>query len=239
MATGEKADGRSKEIEVKIGGAQIHLKQVQLRDDILIDEIHLDGKNVEFEARKTDASAASDSVQNNIRVEDTGFTAMMIEPNINHLLMANLPADAPVRNVRLFLLSGKARITGHFVKSVLSLPFTVEAVPMVDNGVRVYLDFQEARIGFKLPGPVLDVIEQVMNRSLSLDLSRLSVPVRLDEIKCEPGRLTIKGQARIAWPPVSVAPPPAPFSALDRPLPDEIALSASAPLLPTSSDASN
>jgi hypothetical protein len=235
MATGEKADGRSKEVDVRIGGAQIHLKQVQLRDDILIDEIHLDGKELEYQTRKTEAS---DSVQNKISVADTGFTAMMIEPNINRLLMANMPADAPVRNVRLFLLSGKARITGHFVKSVISLPFTVEAVPIVDNGVRVHLDFQEARIGFKLPGSVLDVIEQVINRSLSLDLSRLSVPVRLDEIKCEPGRLTIKGQARIAWPPVSVAPPPAPFSALDRPLPDEIAPSAPAPLLSTSSDSS-
>ena len=228
MATGEKAGGRNREYDIKIGGAQIHLKQVQLRDDILIDEIHLDGKELEYQTRKTDAS---EGVQNKINVVETGFTAMMIEPNINRLLLANLPADAPVRNVRLFLLSGKARITGHFVKSVLSLPFTVEAVLVVDNGVRVHLDFQEARIGFKLPGPVLDVIEQVMNRSLSLDLSRLAVPVRLDEIRCEPGRLTIKGQARIVWPPVSVAPPPAPFSVLDRPLPDEIAPSDSPPLL--------
>ena len=173
MATGEKAGGRNREYDIKIGGAQIHLKQVQLRDDILIDEIHLDGKELEYQTRKTDAS---ESVQNKISVMETGFTAMMIEPNINRLLLANLPADAPVRNVRLFLLSGKARITGHFVKSVLSLPFTVEAVPVVDNGVRIHLDFQEARIGFKLPGPVLDVIEQVMNRSLSLDLSRLLFP---------------------------------------------------------------
>ena len=238
MATGEKAGGRSKDYDIKIGGAQIHLKQVQLRDDILIDEIHLDGKELEYQTRKTEAPDASRGVHNKVSVAETGFTAMMTEPNINRLLLANLPADAPVRNARLFLLSGKARITGHFVKSVLSLPFTVEAVLVVDNGVRVHLDFQEARIGFKLPGPVLDVIEQVMNRSLSLDLSRLAVPIRLDEIKCEPGRLTIKGQARIAWPPVSVAPPPAPFSVLDRPLPDEIAPSDVTPLLSTSSESS-
>ncbi len=254
MATDESKTERRHDTNIRVGGAQLHFQQVQLRDDILIDEIHLDVKNASYEERKNEAgrdgettntqstaqnavqnaaqNAVQNAVQNVIQIEETGFTAIVSEPNLNRLLAANVPADAPARHLRLLLLSGKARITGQFVKSVLSLPFTVEAVPVVDNGTRLHLDFQSAKMGVTLPGPVLDVIEQILNRSLSLDLSRLPFPVRLDEIKCEPGRLTVKGKARIAWPPVSYAPPPAPFSALDKPLPSEIPAQPSpAPLL--------
>ena len=228
MATDE---GRHKhkhhDTNIRVGGAQIHLQQVQLRDDILIDEIHLDAKNGSFEEHKEErkgetAQNGQTKAQSVLQIEETGFTATISEPNLNRLLAANVPADAPVRHLRLLLLSGKARVTGQFVKSVLSLPFTVEAVPVVDNGTRLHLDFQSAKMGVTLPGPVLDVIEQVLNRSLSLDLSRLPVPVRLDEIKCEPGRLTVKGKARIAWPALVAAPPPAPFSALEKPLPSDV-----------------
>lgn len=240
MATDEGKTERKHDTNIRVGGAHLHFQQVQLRDDVLIDEIHLDIKNASYEERKGDSGqngettytqsaaqnavrkAAQDVIKNVVQIEETGFTAIVSEPNLNRLLAANVPADAPARHLRLLLLSGKARITGQFVKSVLSLPFTVEAVPVVDNGMRLSLDFQSAKMGVTLPGPVLDVIEQILNRSLSLDLSRLPFPVRLDEIKCEPGRLTVKGKARIAWPPVSYAPPPAPFSALDRPLPSEI-----------------
>ncbi len=249
MATDESKTGRKQDMNIRVGGAQLHFQQVQLRDDILIDEIHLDVKNATYEERKSGAAqngqsdaqdttqgavqnAAQNTAKNVVQVEETGFTAIVSEPNLNRLLAANVPADAPARHLRLLLLSGKARITGQFVKSVLSLPFTVEAVPVVDNGTRLHLDFQSAKMGVTLPGPVLDVIEQILNRSLSLDLSRLPFPVRLDEIKCEPGRLTVKGKARIAWPPVSYAPPPAPFSALDKPLPSEIPTQPSPATLP-------
>ena len=219
--TAENATARKQEFHIRMGGAQIHLQQVQLRDDILIDEIHLDGKDLQFDAEPSANAAAGEKRQNTqsaVRVEETNFTAMMSEPNLNRLLTANLPENTPARHLRLILLSGKARITGHFVKSVLSLPFTVEAVPVVDNGTRIHLDFTTAKMGVSLPGPVLDVIEQALSRSLSLDLSRLPFPVRVNEIRCEPGRLTVKGSAKIAWPPVSFAPPPAPFSALERPI---------------------
>ncbi len=213
------APAQQQGVEFTVASAQIHLQQVQLRPDIVIDEVHLDGKAIAFESQKVAGEAEPLS---KISVEETTFTAMMSEPNVNRLLTANLPPEAPVRGLKLALLSGKARITGHVVKSVLSLPFTLEGVPVVDNGTRVRLDFQTARMGITIPGPVLDVIEQHLNHSLSLDLSKLAVPVRLDEIKCEPGRLTIKGKARIAWPPVTIAPPPPPFSALSKPLPQEL-----------------
>ena len=218
MTAGADAQAKNKDVQFTVGGAQIHLQQVQLRPDLLLDEVHLDGAQVAFESHKV---AGEEEAVNKISVAETQFTAMMTEPNLNRLLSANMPPDAPVRGVQLALLSGKARVTGHFVKSVLSLPFTLEGVAVVDNGTRVRLDFQSARVGITIPAPVLEVVEQHMHRILTLDLTKLSVPVRLDEIKCEPGRLTIKGKAKIVWPPVTVAPTPPPFSALSMPLPVE------------------
>ncbi len=212
------APARKQDVQFKVGGAQIHLQQVQLREDLLLDEVFLDGTEIAFESHKL---AGEEEPITKVSVVETKFTAMMTEPNLNRLLAANMPPDAPVRGVKLSLLSGKARITGLFVKSVLSLPFTLEGIAVVDNGTRVRLDFQSARVGITIPAPVLEVIEQHVHRILTLDLAKLPVSVRLDEIKCEPGRLTIKGKAKIVWPPVVVAPTPPPFSALSMPLPSE------------------
>lgn len=213
------ASTQKQNVQFTVGGAQIHLQQVQLREDLLIDEVHLDGTEIAFEAHKV---VGEEEPLTKISVAETKFTAMMTEPNLNRLLTANMPSDVPVRGMKLALLSGKARITGSFVKSVLSLPFTLEGVPVLDNGMRVLLDFQAGRLGLPVPGPILEVVEQLLNRVLALDLAKLPIPVRLDEIKCEPGRLTIKGKARIVWPPVVAAPTPPPFSALSMPLPQEI-----------------
>lgn len=191
------------------------MQQIRLREDITLDEVQLDTKEVRYEtfaAEATGQNGASAGAGYLITVAETDFSAMMTEPNLNRMLSTNLPADVPIRNLQLALLSGKARISGQFVKSVLSLPFTVEAVPMLDNGVRVWFDFQSAKLGFKIPGAVLDVLERFVGPSLSLDVSKLPFPVRLDEIRCEPGRLKVKGKARISWPPIQSAPPPAPFS---------------------------
>ena len=218
MAATAAAPARKQDVQFKVGGAQVHLQQVQLREDLTIDEVYLDGTEIAFESHQI---AGEEEPITKISVAETRFTAMMTEPNLNRLLAANMPADAPVRGVKLSLLSGKARVTGHFVKSVLSLPFTLEGIAVVDNGTRVRLDFQSARVGITIPAPVLEVIEQHMHRILTLDLAKLPISVRLDEIKCEPGRLTIKGKAKIVWPPVVVAPTPPPFSALSMPLPSE------------------
>ena len=203
------------ESDIRVGGAQIRLQQIRLREDITLDEVQLDTKEVRFEtfaAGATIQNGASVGAGYLITVAETDFSAMMAEPNLNRMLTTNLPADVPIRNIQLALLSGKVRITGQFVKSVLSLPFTVEAVPMLDNGVRIWFDFQSAKLGFKIPGAVLDVLEQFVGPSLSLDLSKLPFPVRLDEIRCEPGRLKVKGKARISWPPIQSDLPPAPFT---------------------------
>lgn len=186
---------------VSIGGVKAQLRDVLLRPDLRIDEIDLDGGMVEIDLSAQRAHEVS------VQAGETRFRLMMSEPNLNALLDANAPAEGLVRGLRVAVLQGKIRISGQIAKSVMHLPFKVEAVPLIENGVRVKLDFQAARIGFALPSTFVDLIEQFFNnnRSLPLDLSRLPVPVQLDEIRCDPGRLTALGRTRLSWPfPVEV-----------------------------------
>lgn len=190
---------------VEVGGAQIHLTNVQLGDDLTLDEMHLEGGNVRVES--------DESVEGGVRVTtgETLVRVMVSEVNANHLLEKQLPTDGPARNVRVAFLSGKARVTGQVVK-VITLPFTVEAIPKIDNGVRIRWEIPSARIGIGLPAAVVELLEKILNEYLTVDLKQLPVPIWLDTLVCEPGRLSATGKARIQWPVQAALPTPPPFS---------------------------
>jgi len=209
---------------VNIGLASIRLQNVQLREDLLLDEVQLDGSGIHLEApeRADDTGRA--------RAEATKFRVAISEPNLNRFVEANLPADAPVRNLRVALFTGKAQVKGNLVKSVMSLPFSLEATLQIENGVRVKLDCKASSVGgIGLPAAAVDLIEKYLNEKLALDLREAPIAVWLEELRCEPGRLTAIGKARIVWPPEALpATPIPPFSARELPEKEEnIASSAS------------
>ncbi len=194
---------------MKIGGAQIHFQNVLLREDVLVDEVHLEGENVLLELHSPTRSGG-------IRTGETRFRAIISEPNVNRLLENNIPEDAPVRHLKIAFLSGKAHITGNYIK-MMSLPFTVDAVLRIQNGTRVLLDFQTVSAGgmFSLPQSVVESLEKMINEKLDFDLAQSPVPVWLDTLVCEPGRLTATGRVKIVWPPAAT--PSAPFTARETP----------------------
>src|SRR5471030_1793564 len=93
---------------ILVGGARIELQSVRIREDILIDELHLEGGDVRIES-------PDDGRETRITAGETRVRAMMSEENLNRLIAANLREDAPVRGVRIALLSGRARISGKAV----------------------------------------------------------------------------------------------------------------------------
>lgn len=218
MAT---TDSKRKIQNITLGKANIQLTNLRLRDDLLIDELHLEGGDLRLDLPPEKGDKA------HFATGETKFRALMTEPNVNLLLAANLPADSPVRNLHIAFLSGKARITGQLVK-LITIPFTVEASLKVENGVRPYFDLQSAKLGIGLPSAVVEVIEQVINQrvleeQLKLDLTRSPVPIYIDELRMEPGRLTALGKARIVLPPVSHTLASAPFASAPLPPPTETA----------------
>ena len=192
--------------QIEIGGAQIHLLNVKLREDILLDEVHLEGGDIRVEI----PAAAGEPPR--IFAEGTVFRAMMTEVNLNRALAANPPPGGMLRGLRVAVLSGKLRLTGQIVKGI-SLPFTIEGVPRIENGTRVSLDWQNVKLGIGMPKAIVDILEEQVNQTL--DLTQLPVAVWLDALRCEPGRLTAVGRARLLLPPVTAPPPRLPFRAAD------------------------
>ena len=184
---------------VHIGGAQIHLQNVRLREDVLLDEVHLEGEDVHLESPTRPGESGT------ITTGETRVRIVVSEPNLNRILADNIPEDAPVRSLRISVLSGRLKITGNFIKSVMSLPFTVEATPKIENGIYVTYEFHSAKMGVGLPAAVVDVIQNIINERLMLDMSKSPIPIWLDEIRCEPGRISVLGKIRIQWPPASTA----------------------------------
>jgi len=190
--------------QIEIGGAQIHLVSVRLREDILLDEVHLEGGDIRVEL----PAAAGEPPR--LFAEGTVFRAMMTEVNLNRALAANPPPGGTLKNLRVAVLSGKLRLTGQIVKGI-SLPFTIEGVPRIENGTRVSLDWQNVKLGIGMPRAIVDILEEQINQTL--DLTQLPIAVWLDALRCEPGRLTAAGRARILLPPVPATPPRLPFRA--------------------------
>jgi hypothetical protein len=188
-----------------IGGVKIDLSNVQLSDALQLDEVHLEGGDIRVDLPRKEGETER------VTTGDVSFRLAMSEPNLNRFLEASLPTDVPVRTLRIALYSGRARISGQYVK-LIALPFTLDAVPRVENGIRVTLDCQGATAGIGLPAAIVKVIDQLINEYLQIDLSRLPIPIWLNELRCEPGRLSAIGRARGIWPPDAAVQAVAPFT---------------------------
>jgi hypothetical protein len=216
-----------------VGTMQIRLQNVRLRTDVMLDDVSLESGNI----RVAESETPGETIE--VRANETKFRIMISEPHINEFLAANIPADAPLRNVRLALLSGKVRVTGQVIKSVLHLPVTLDATPVIENGVRIKLDCQAAKLGISLPAMVVELFELWINDNpkLPLNLAKLPIPVRLDEIRCEPGRLHVTGRAKLQWPPVFAQSSVSPFSTLEMPSTLPVERDPTRPPLPDADDA--
>jgi hypothetical protein len=179
---------------VLVGAARIELQNLLLQNDALIDEVTLEGGDIRVDA-------PFGAAEGSISAGEVRVRAVMSEANVNRLITSRLSPDAPVRGVAIALLSGKARISGKALISIVPFPFSVDAVPRIENGARITLDFRTATLGIDLPRAIVDILEQRINEALGLDLSDLEIPVWIDELRCEPGRLTATGRARIERPP--------------------------------------
>lgn len=180
---------------VQVGTAQIHLMNVMLREDIRLDEVHIESGDVRLDALSSDKSLRASAGETRVRI-------VMSEPNLNRIITTNTPQDVPIKNLKIELFSGKARVSGQYVK-LFAIPFTVEIVPRIVNGVRIVLDWKQANVGFGLPAAIVEMIQQRVNDDMNLDLSKLPIPVWIDELRCEPGRMTALGKVKLNWPPLA------------------------------------
>jgi hypothetical protein len=182
-----------KSFQLQIGTMQFSAQNVQLREGVMLDEVKLEGADLRYESAEGKPGQFSTG--------EMRFRVVVTEPNVNRALAASMPPDFAVRSLTVELFSGKARISGQYQKLGLPIPVTLEAAPRLENGIKVSLDVSGAKAIFGFPAALVETIEFLLNRELTLDLSSSPVPVYLDDVRCEPGRLVILGRARLSWPP--------------------------------------
>jgi hypothetical protein len=172
---------------IGLGAAEIRLRNVDIGPDVRIDEARLEAENVGI-----------DAMSPGIEADEVRLRAVISEQSLNRAVAAHVPADLALKSVRVSILTGRLRIEGRLAK-IARIPVSFEGRPEIENGNRVRLALQDMRgAGISLPGAVRDLIAQFSH--IEIDLSRLPVPVWIDGIACEPGRITLTGRARIHWP---------------------------------------
>ncbi len=123
------------------------------------------------------------------------------EKELNRQLVGR--QEQGLRDLALSLMTDKVRITGRYeLMGPLAVPFAVVAVPEIVGGIAIRLDIRDVSIiGAALPGFSAQMVGERINRSLAdtLNVERLGVPVRLTELRVEPGRLTAFGEAELEF----------------------------------------
>lgn len=147
-----------------------------------------------------------------IEIAESTLEATISEVNLNRALSARAPEGGPLREIHVMVLSGKLRVTAQVSLAMLHVPITLDALPKVEGGSRIRLEFQAARMGISLPQTVVDVLEQLVHeRVLRFDLSKLPFPVHIDEVRCEPGRILCTARGRFSLRHAAAPPAAAPF----------------------------
>lgn len=132
-----------------------------------------------------------------IQFEAATAKLALTEARLN-ILLADAPQDK-VRNLDVKTYAGRIVISGkQAVIGPIYLPFTLNAQPEIESGVRLRLnvtDFHVAK-SLSLPAAVVHYIESKLNKKLgdSFDASKLLVPVRFLSVESEPGRLIISAE---------------------------------------------
>ena len=190
-----------------LGQTEVISNNVRVNSDLVLDQVRLSASAASF------ASAPSSDSPSRLTIDELSVLVVLSEPNLNAIVAANLKSDL-LRNVNIALLSGKMRISGQFIK-LITIPFTLEAIPRIENGIRIVPEFLGLNASvFSLPASAVEILEQNLRPMLTIDLTKLPVPAYLDAVVCEPGRLRAEGRARVRFP-RNAAPSSAPSSPLE------------------------
>lgn len=185
---------------LELGPTEIVSQQVHLPQGLVLEQVRIHTEAVRYLQETPDSPFR-------VAIDELHVRAVLSEPRLNALVSMKLRSEV-LRGVHVAILSGKLRVTGQLVKWI-TVPFTLEATPHIENGIRILPEFLGlSAAAFALPSSAVELLEQHLRPLLTIDLTRLPVPVYLDRLLCEPGRLVLQGRARLHWPPPSPAASP-------------------------------
>ncbi|CCW35703.1 Protein of unknown function (DUF2993) [Chthonomonas calidirosea] len=212
---------------------QVRLHHVALQLPQLPGILHVDEVTIELASARFELDQAG-GLKPQLSADLISVVLVLSEVTLNSLLRDFTPPSAPVRELRIRLLSGKTIVDGKFLPaqknlylpflSNLLVPFTAEVVPAIASTTQIRVELKSVRTGFALPEMAVQHIERLINELPLLSLHQLPFPVVLQDIRCEPGRLIVRAAVQFSWPFVTPSSPQvatAPFSLTSLPTPSD------------------
>jgi hypothetical protein len=176
-------------LQGRLSSVTIDGEAVQLRDTILLDTLHIEMRNAEFDAGRKRLKS----------VRETTFRAVVSEQGLNDYLRRNPPPeDEPVRIKHVSLKQGHfyAEATRWLVGREWAFTSTTE--PRLASPTR--LNFAPERmtvLGLRVPLPASALQWFARRLDQGFDFTTLPFPVRISRFTVEPGRITIEGTADV------------------------------------------
>ena len=172
-----------------LGSVTIDGEQVQLRETILLEMLHVEMRDAEFDSGRKRLKA----------VRETIFRAVVSEAGLNDYLRRNPPPEEePVRIKHVYLRQGHFYVEATRWLLGRAWPFTSTTEPRLVSSTR--LDFEPERmtvmgVRVLLPASALQWFAKRMNQGF--DFTTLPFPVRISRFTVEPGRITLEGTADV------------------------------------------
>ncbi|MEP6754163.1 MAG: DUF2993 domain-containing protein [Chthonomonadales bacterium] len=130
----------------------------------------------------------------------TATAKLSISENRLNALLQEAPPEK-IKNLDIKTYAGRVSISGkQALVGGIYMPFTLNARPEIESGVRLRLNLTEFHVvkSLSLPSALVHYIGEKLNQKLgeSFDSSRFEVPVRLLSVEAEPGRLLITAEIK-------------------------------------------
>ncbi len=168
----------------KFANIAIDGDDVQFPTGLLLDNLHIDLKNVDIDTGKRKVR----------HIGEARFTITISEKSLDQFLAGEAPAGENIRKTRLtFADNNMVTVTGERVTLLnVGIPFRLSGPIRAASSTRVEIDPRRLTVaGIPLSGGVLSFFKGRIESSL--DLRKLPVPVELSSVTTQRGSLTLAG----------------------------------------------
>jgi hypothetical protein len=171
-------------IEGKLANVTIDGDDVQFPSGLLLDNLHIDLKNVNV-----------DTGRGRVRhIGDARFTIVVTEKSLDEFIAGEAPVGESIRKTRLSLGDNNmVTITGERVTLLnIGVPFRLTGPIRAATPTRIEIDPRRLDVvGIPFSGPVLNFFKRRIESSL--DLRQFPVPVQMSSVTTQRGKIVLSG----------------------------------------------
>ena len=161
---------------------------VELRNGLLLDHLHLDLQGVDYDTRRRQVRD----------IKEARFQAALSSNTLDVYLAGEAPPNETIRHPRVTFGQGnEVTIAAERVTLGVGVPFRLTGPLRIAGPRRLELDpTRLVVVGIPLPNPLMRFVVQRFEGAS--DLSPLPFPVQLTGVQTAPGTLTLTGTADVA-----------------------------------------